>query len=79
MEVRHRLFLGDAETIRIDQIVSFGVEKSDKFECLLLRAGRIWVQPVRGRTLVVEHVPRIDLRERQINHLLSHIDIRSVR
>lgn len=79
MEVRHCLLLGHTVTLRMDQVVGFGAEKPDVLEYLLLGSGRIWIQPERNRTLVIEHVPRIDLRERQISHLLSHIDTLAVR
>jgi hypothetical protein len=74
MEVEHRLPFGQKTTLRIDQIVAYGAETPDVFEYLFLQSGRIWIQPQQGRTLVVEHVPRVNLRQRQIGLLLSHID-----
>ena len=78
MEVRHTLLFGQTTTLRMDQIAAYGAERPDMLEYLLLRSGTIWIQPEQGRTLVIEHLPLVDLRERQIAHLFSHIDIKRV-
>jgi len=78
MEVKHSVLFGQTTTLRMDQVAAYGAERPDMLEYLLLRTGTIWIQPEQGRTLVIEHVPLVDLRERQIGHLLSHIDTRPV-
>jgi hypothetical protein len=78
MKVEHRLPFGQKTTLRMDQIVGYNAEPTDIFEYLFLRSGCVWIQPQQGRTLVVEHVPRINLRKRQIGLLFSHIDTHPV-
>jgi len=79
MEVRQSVFLGGSVSYPMDQIANHGIEEPDVFEHLLLRCGRVWIQPIGERTIVIEHVPRIRLRERQLSHLFSHRDVKLVR
>jgi hypothetical protein len=50
-------------------------EITDVFEFLLLRSGRLVIQPNRGPTIILENVPNINKRERDIKTLLDALSV----
>jgi hypothetical protein len=72
--IHHRGWLGDEDR---GPAPGLNVQKeiTDVFEFLLLRSGRLIIQPASGPPFILDHVPNINKRTNQIAGLLKTLDV----
>lgn len=55
--------------------LEFQKDITDVFEYFLLGSGRIVIQPTKGPPIVLDHVPRVNDKERRIRELLDALNV----
>ena len=72
--IHHRGWLGD-ENRGPAPGLNYQKEITDVFEYLLLRSGRLILQPASGPPFILDHVPNINKRGDEIAEMLKALDV----
>jgi hypothetical protein len=72
--IHHRGWLGD-ENRGPAPGLNYEKEITDVFEFLLLRSGRLIIQPASGPPFILDHVPNINKRADEIAQMLKALDV----